>query len=80
MSRDEYKQYHLQNRFGKRNDLHFLIGDVRDYDCVFSAMKDIDYVFHVAAMKHVPACEDNPYEAVLTNINGTNNVIKAAIA
>ncbi|MGG3888375.1 SDR family NAD(P)-dependent oxidoreductase [Metabacillus fastidiosus] len=79
-SRDEYKQYRLQNRIGNRKDLRFLIGDVRDYDRVFSAMQDIDYVFHVAAMKHVPACEYNPYEAVQTNINGTYNVIKAAIA
>ncbi|MBD1381919.1 SDR family NAD(P)-dependent oxidoreductase [Metabacillus arenae] len=79
-SRDEYKQYQLQNNLGNRKDLRFLIGDVRDYDRVFSAMQDIDYVFHVAAMKHVPACEYNPYEAVQTNINGTYNVIKAAIA
>ncbi|MFC3886634.1 SDR family NAD(P)-dependent oxidoreductase [Bacillus songklensis] len=79
-SRDEFKQYHLQNRLGNRKDIRFLIGDVRDYDRVFSAMQDIDYVFHVAAMKHVPACEYNPYEAVQTNINGTYNVIKAAIA
>ncbi|MFC0562370.1 SDR family NAD(P)-dependent oxidoreductase [Halalkalibacter alkalisediminis] len=80
LSRDEYKQFTLQNELGKRSDIRFLIGDVRDYDRVLSAMQDIDYVFHVAAMKHVPACEYNPYEAVLTNIYGTNNVIKAAIA
>lgn len=77
-SRDEYKQYQLQNQYGNRKDLRFLIGDVRNYDRVYSAMEDIDYVFHVAAMKHVPSCEYNPYEAVMTNINGTYNVIKAA--
>ncbi|MED4585428.1 SDR family NAD(P)-dependent oxidoreductase [Brevibacillus choshinensis] len=80
-SRDEYKQFELANRMKhSENRLRFLIGDVRNYDRVYSAMQDIDYVFHVAAMKHVPACEYNPYEAVLTNIVGTNNVIKAAIA
>ncbi|WP_096199088.1 SDR family NAD(P)-dependent oxidoreductase [Bacillus sp. FJAT-45350] len=79
-SRDEYKQYQLQNELGERSNLRFLIGDVRDYDRVYSAMQDIDYVFHLAAMKHVPSCEYNPYEAVLTNIQGTYNVIKAANA
>ncbi|MEW5920305.1 MAG: SDR family NAD(P)-dependent oxidoreductase [Bacillota bacterium] len=79
LSRDEQKQYELQNKLGKRDDLRFLIGDIRNYDRVLSAMEDIDYVFHAAAMKHVPACEYNPYEAVLTNIVGAYNVIKAAI-
>lgn len=79
-SRDEYKQFNLQNEIGQKNNLRFLIGDVRNYERVLSAMSDIDYVFHTAAMKHVPSCEYNPYEAVLTNIIGTNNVIKAAIA
>ncbi|MCK0470521.1 SDR family NAD(P)-dependent oxidoreductase [Halalkalibacter sp. APA_J-10(15)] len=79
-SRDEYKQYHMNNLYGNRNNIRFCIGDVRDYDRVFSAMEDIDYVFHLAAMKHVPSCEYNPFEAVQTNVLGTNNVIKAAIA
>ncbi|MCA0754953.1 polysaccharide biosynthesis protein [Paenibacillus sp. N4] len=79
-SRDEYKQFELANELGNLLNVRFLIGDVRDYERVSSAMQEIDYVFHVAAMKHVPACEYNPYEAVLTNIIGTNNVIKAAIA
>lgn len=79
-SRDEYKQFILQEQLGTREELRFLIGDVRDYDRLQRAMEDIDYVFHTAAMKHVPACEYNPYEAVLTNIIGTQHVIKAAIA
>lgn len=79
-SRDEYKQHIMQNEFGKTDQLRFIIGDIRDYDSVFAAMQDIDYVFHLAAMKHVDSCEFNPYEAIKTNVNGTNNVIKAAIA
>lgn len=77
-SRDEYKQFKLQNEVNNNSKLRFLIGDIRDYDRVLSAMEDIDYVFHTAAMKHVSFCEYNPFEAVLTNIIGTYNVIKAA--
>lgn len=80
-SRDEYKQFMLQSEMGNYSSkLGYLIGDIRNYDSVYSAMEDIDYVFHVAAMKHVTFCEHNPYEAVLTNILGTYNVIKAALA
>jgi len=79
-SRDEYKQHLLRHELGNINKLHFIIGDIRDYDSLFAAMQDIDYVFHLAAMKHVDTCEHNPYEAVRTNIYGTNNVIKAAIS
>ena len=78
-SRDEYKQFLFQNEVGEQKKLRFLIGDVRNYERVLNAMAGIDYVFHTAAMKHVPSCEYNPYEAVLTNIIGTNNVINAAI-
>ncbi|NGY80718.1 MULTISPECIES: polysaccharide biosynthesis protein [Priestia] len=80
LSRDEYKQFLLQNEMMDCHNLKYLIGDVRNYDCVYSAMKGVDYVFHTAAMKHVSSCENNPYEATLTNITGTNNVIKAAIS
>lgn len=59
--------------------IRYLIGDVRDLPRLSRAMEDIDYVFHLAAMKHVPSCEYNPFEAVQTNIVGTQNVIQAAL-
>ncbi|CAM3526876.1 SDR family NAD(P)-dependent oxidoreductase [Marinicrinis lubricantis] len=79
-SRDEHKQWEMQQRLSGHRNLRFLIGDVRDADRVRRAMEDIDYVFHLAAMKHVPSCEYNPFEAVQTNVIGTQNVIQAAIA
>lgn len=81
LSRDEFKQFEMQNNIDKvlKNKLRFLIGDVRDYDRVERAMNDIDVVFNLAAMKHVPACEYNPDEAIKTNVNGMQNVIKAAV-
>ncbi|WP_077624232.1 SDR family NAD(P)-dependent oxidoreductase [Sediminibacillus massiliensis] len=79
-SRDEYKQQQFFIDMDSNDKLRFIIGDVRDYDSLFTAMRDIDYVIHVAAMKRVESCEFNPYEAVKTNIHGTNNVMKAAIA
>lgn len=78
-SRDEHKQFELSEQMRQYRNIRYLIGDIRDYDRVERAMQDIDYVFHVAAMKHVPACEYNPYEAVKTNIIGTQNVITAAL-
>ncbi|WP_088013980.1 SDR family NAD(P)-dependent oxidoreductase [Gottfriedia acidiceleris] len=78
LSRDEYKQFNLKIEFNNDSRLRFLIGDIRNYDRVLSAMEDIDYVFHTAAMKHVEFCEYNPFEAVLTNVIGTYNVISAA--
>lgn len=79
LSRDEHKQITFQRELGPRKDIDFLIGDVRDYDRLLKAMEDMNYVFHAAALKHVPVCESNPIEAVQTNIMGTNNVIKAAL-
>lgn len=79
-SRDEHKQYEMAIEFSNHSDrLRFLIGDVRDQQRLGRAMEDIDYVFHLAAMKHVPSCEYNPFEAVQTNVIGTQNVIQAAI-
>lgn len=79
-SRDEYKQFILENKIDNKKQIRFLIGDVRDYERVERAMNDIDIVFNLAAMKHVPACEYNPSEAIKTNVIGMENVVKAATA
>lgn len=82
LSRDEFKQFHLQNEFQHlpAGKVRFLIGDIRDRDRVFLAMEDVDIVFNAAAMKHVHLSEDNPFEAVKTNVIGTQNMIEAARA
>jgi UDP-glucose 4-epimerase len=68
-------------RIALSNDkLKFYIGDVRDYDSTYQAMKGVDYVFHAAALKQVPSCEFYPMEAVRTNVMGTENVMNAATA
>ncbi|HJH28106.1 MAG TPA: SDR family NAD(P)-dependent oxidoreductase, partial [Methanosarcinaceae archaeon] len=79
LSRDESKQFDLEHEIGNLKNVRFLIGDVRDKDRLNRAFEDIDIVFHAAAMKHVPACEYNPFEAVKTNVVGTQNVIDAAL-
>lgn len=78
-SRDELKQYELQQRYKGETRLRFFIGDVRDYERLFRAFDGVDYVVHAAALKQVPAAEYNPFEAVKTNINGAQNIIEAAI-
>lgn len=78
-SRDEKKQEEM--RIGLNNPkLKFYIGDVRNYDSVYHAMKGVDYIFHAAALKQVPSCEFYPLEAVRTNVLGSENVMEAAIA
>ncbi|CAM5191026.1 FlaA1/EpsC-like NDP-sugar epimerase OS=Ureibacillus acetophenoni OX=614649 GN=SAMN05877842_104117 PE=3 SV=1 [Ureibacillus acetophenoni] len=77
-SRDELKQYEMKQEF-KDNRLRFFIGDVRDKERLVRAFNGVDYVIHAAAMKHVDACEYNPFEAIKTNIHGAQNVIEAAI-
>ena len=77
-SRDENKQFEMQNKFRNKN-LRFFLGDVRDEDRVFTALKDVDYVIHAAAQKHVPAAEYNPFECIKTNIYGAQTVISASI-
>lgn len=79
-SRDEYKQMLLKHMFKDKLDrLRFFIGDVRDRGRLYRAFDGVDYVIHAAAMKQVPACEYNPFEAIKTNIHGAQNVIDAAI-
>lgn len=78
-SRGEHRQVEMAQEFNNNPKLRFIIGDVRDRNILSFAMKDIDIVFHLAALKHVPVGEHNPWEAVLTNIYGTQNVVEAAI-
>ncbi len=79
-SRDETKQYLLKNKLKKFEDkLRFFIGDIRDKERVIRAMDNVDIVFHLAALKHVGACEYNPFEAIKTNVIGLQNLIEAAI-
>ena len=83
-SRDEFKQDIMSKEFKikfpeKFRKLRFFIGDVRDKDRLYRAFNDIDYVIHAAAMKQVPACEYNPFEAIKTNIHGAQNIVDAAI-
>jgi UDP-N-acetylglucosamine 4,6-dehydratase/5-epimerase len=77
-SRGELQQVLMQRKF-RDPRIKFVIGDVRDLEAVRFAMRDIDTVFHMAALKHVPICEDHPQEAIKTNITGTTNVVNAAI-
>ena len=81
-SRDELKQFEMQQQYRDRDypQIRFFIGDVRDGERLKRAMEDIDVVVHAAALKQVPACEYNPFEAIKTNVMGAQNVIEAAIA
>lgn len=84
-SRDEFKQYTMKNELLKEygeekiKRLRFFIGDVRDRERMQRAAFAVNYIVHAAAMKHVPICEYNPFEAIKTNIHGAQNVIDAAI-
>ena len=76
-SRDEKKQDDMRNLY-KNNKIKYYIGDVRDYTSVEPATRGVDYIFHAAALKQVPSCEFFPMQAVKTNVEGTQNVIRAA--
>ena len=78
-SRDEKKQEDMRVAY-KNDKLKFYIGDVREYDSVHDALRDVDYVFHAAALKQVPSCEFYPMEAMRTNVIGAEYVMRAAIA
>jgi UDP-N-acetylglucosamine 4,6-dehydratase len=79
-SRDEYKQFLMREIFKKHESrVRYFIGDVRDKERLLRAFEGVDYVVHAAALKQVPVCEYNPFEAIKTNINGAQNVCDAAI-
>ncbi|OGQ05487.1 MAG: hypothetical protein A2W61_03145 [Deltaproteobacteria bacterium RIFCSPLOWO2_01_44_7] len=78
-SRDDTKQFELEHELRSPENVRFLIGDVRDLNRLKMAMEDINFVLHAAALKHVSACEYNPFEVVKTNVDGTQNVIEAAL-
>ena len=77
LSRGEHKQVEMSRKFNDSR-LKFIIGDIRNIDRLKHCFMGVDYVFHLAALKHVPVCEENGWEAVLTNVYGTQNVIDAA--
>lgn len=77
-SRGELAQVNMERKFNN-NKIKFIIGDVRDFNAINNACKGVDYIFHLAALKHVPVCENHPQEAIKTNIDGTTNLINAAI-
>ena len=84
LSRDEQKQYEmrciLNSKYPKyATKVKFYIGDVRDYNSIVGAFRGVDYVFHAAALKQVPAAEYNPLEAIKTNIDGARNIVDVAI-
>jgi len=78
-SRDELKQHEMRMNGFDNRCLRYFIGDVRDKDRLTRAMSSVDIVVHAAALKQVPSCEYNPFEAVKTNVNGAQNIIDAAI-
>ena len=86
-SRDEAKQWQMRDEIKAFQAKHgtdvptaYIIGDVRCYDSLYRAFENVDMVINAAAMKQIPACEANPIEAVMTNVDGAQNVIKAALA
>jgi UDP-N-acetylglucosamine 4,6-dehydratase/5-epimerase len=79
VSRDEQKQHELQQQYRGDDTMRYVIGDVRNRERLASAFNGVDVVVHAAAMKQIPTCENNTWEAMLTNVIGARNVIQAAI-
>lgn len=77
-SRWELAQVMMSRKFNEYKNIKYMIWDVRDLTRITECMKNVDFVFHLAALKHVPVCEDYPEESVKTNVTGTENVVKAA--
>lgn len=78
LSRNELAQVNMKRKFND-DKIKYIIGDVRNLNSLMEAMEGVDYVFHLAALKHVPICENQPIEAINTNITGTENIVRAAI-
>ena len=78
LSRDELKQYNMKKQFTD-NRIRFFLGDVRDKNRLYRAFDGVDFVVHAAALKQVPSCEYNPFEAIKTNVLGAQNIIEASI-
>ena len=78
-SRGEHKQVEMKRKFNKFNNIKYIIWDIRDLERLRGVTKWIDILFHLAALKHVPVCEENPYESVQTNIIWIQNVINVSI-
>ena len=81
-SRDELKQHEMRSALDDARSatpVEYVIGDIRDRDRLHRMLEEIDVVIHAAALKHVPVCESNPMEGVLTNVIGTHNVVEAAL-
>ncbi len=78
-SRDELKQFEMQERF-RHSSMRYFLGDVRDRDRLDFALREVDIVVHAAALKQVPAAEYNPMECIKTNIHGAENVTQACVA
>ena len=81
-SRDEQKHFNMQmdpELAAHEKTLRYFLGDVRDYDRLEMALRNVDYVVHAAAIKHVPAAEYNPMECIKTNVHGAENIVMAAI-
>ncbi|MCC3646346.1 polysaccharide biosynthesis protein [Cytobacillus oceanisediminis] len=78
-SRDESKQFFMQEELKNYENIRYFVGDIRDKQRLLFALDGVDYVFHAAALKHVPSCEYNPFEAVKTNVLGVQNLIEASL-
>lgn len=80
-SRDEFKQWEMQQQLADLpgETMRYFIGDVRDGDRLDLAAREVDFIVHAAALKHVPAAEYNPFECIRTNVSGAENVVRAAI-
>lgn len=78
-SRGEHNQVAMRHKYHQQENMRFIIGDVRDPQAIDSAMHGVNIVFNLAALKHVPVCEENVWEAIQTNVHGIHNIINAAM-